>query len=93
LIVGIIALYPLQLFVVTDICEEWFFDYSLHKQQQQQQQFQKGREYWKQNALRTLIVTITVAIGIGIPNFGTHTYLLSLIFFHFQSSIELLEIY
>jgi hypothetical protein len=72
LVVGIIALYPLQLFVVIDICEEWLFDYSLHNQQQQQQ-FQNCREYWKQNALRTLIVTITAVVGIGIPNFGIHT--------------------
>jgi proton-coupled amino acid transporter len=65
LIIGIIALYPLQLFPVTDICEEHIFK-NVSTEERKTWGF-----YWKQNAFRTSVVVGTMIIGLSAgPNIG-----------------------
>jgi amino acid permease len=62
LIIAIFANYPLQLFVVTDIGEEYLFTSGL---------LSTKHQFWKQNLFRTILVLFTGVIAVAIPNFNS----------------------
>jgi solute carrier family 36 (proton-coupled amino acid transporter) len=61
LILTIMGTFPIQLFVVTDVIEEWFFNKYEH--------LRKNR-FWITNLLRTLLVCLICVVAISIPDFG-----------------------
>lgn len=61
LIFAIMGTFPLQLFVVTDIAEEWLFRKFMAL---------RGRKGFYTNIFRTVLVALACVIAISIPQFG-----------------------